>query len=185
VIAATNGPVSSRGSHVRGLGVRVGDAVLVTRGEVYAYFEIAAFRPGRVALLAEGDRFPRAFSAKTGRQHGGPWAIAASYLVHVRAACAASAQATNDALGGVADRIHARLIALGWSERELDRRAGLARGQSSKLLARGPERASLAVNARVARALGVSLDWLAGVEGGRDAVATQALGAAVTTGAGR
>jgi transcriptional regulator with XRE-family HTH domain len=62
-----------------------------------------------------------------------------------------------DAISG---RIRRLLSEFDWSENELDRRAGLARGQVSKLIDRGGERASTQVVAKIADGLGVTLDWL-------------------------
>lgn len=60
------------------------------------------------------------------------------------------------------ERIALKRVEKGWSQRELGKRAGLSHAQVSDL-ERGRRRtAGLDVAKKIARALGVSLDWLAG-----------------------
>lgn len=60
----------------------------------------------------------------------------------------------------ISDRIRSSLATRGWSMRELDRRAEIAEGHTERILARDPERAGAGTLAKIAGALGVTLDWL-------------------------
>ena len=69
---------------------------------------------------------------------------------------------------GIAARIREVLDARRWSERELSARAGLAPVHVGKILDRGGSRAGGETLAKIAKAAGVSLEWLVTGEGPRD-----------------
>jgi transcriptional regulator with XRE-family HTH domain len=61
----------------------------------------------------------------------------------------------------LADRIRARLRALDWTQQRLEQEAGLSKGYVSRVLSGDKgERTSGAHLSNIARALGVSLEWL-------------------------
>lgn len=69
----------------------------------------------------------------------------------------------------IAKRIREILKERGWSERELSVRSGVSSSHVNKILERGGERTAVKTMGKIAKATGVTLDWLANGDGTRAA----------------
>ena len=69
-----------------------------------------------------------------------------------------------DVVPGLGTRLQELQGQRGWGQNELARRAGVSNAQMSYLI-RGRTDVTFATAVRLARRLGISLDWLAGIDG--------------------